>query len=99
VAVVYHRIAEEREKHDVITSGVLWGRAPRMNQGNHLPSVKAYIGHLPDGAKGYSFMTDLPPTTHRHFFGKPGVMWVDGSPGVNDVKSQHQTVCIAVQVL
>lgn len=96
---VYHRISDEREKRDVLKSGILWGRSPRMNQGNHYPAVKAYTGPLPDGVKGYSFVTDVPPTTYRPFFGKPGVMWVDGSPGVRDVKGQRNTVCISVMVL
>lgn len=43
---------------DVLRSGELWGRAARFSD---VPSVKAYVGQLRDGERGFEFFALAPP--------------------------------------
>ncbi len=42
----------------VLSSGELWGRAPRNS---NLPAAQAFIGALPDGESGFEFYANVPP--------------------------------------
>jgi hypothetical protein len=42
----------------ILTTGELWGRAPR---GSDIPAVKAYFGELPADALGFEFFSVAPP--------------------------------------
>jgi hypothetical protein len=66
------------------SSGEIWGHSA---QGSDIPSVKAYNGPLPEGARGIEFTTDTPPTPTGMI--KPGqiAQWYSGSPGVEDIDS------------
>ncbi|MBC2835009.1 hypothetical protein [Paragemmobacter straminiformis] len=70
-----------------------------MNQGNAEPAVKAYLGPLPQGATGYSFVTDIPPSRERNFPAGRGAIWCEGGEGVRDLPGQQGTVFIPVEVL
>lgn len=51
---VFHRLtsAYPQEEAQVRASGQLWGRAARLVAGNGPACVKAFVGRLPEGAKG-----------------------------------------------
>lgn len=98
---VFHRLtsAYPNEEAQVRASGQLWGKAPRMVAGNGPPCVKAFVGRLPEGAKGYTFETEVEPTRRRNFVGDAGAVWEFGNPGVFDVGGMDGFVGIAVKVL
>ena len=70
-----------------------------MNQGNAEAAVKAYLGPLPEGQSGYSFVTDIPPSRERNFLAGRGAIWCEGDEGVLDLPGQKDTVFIPVRVL
>lgn len=70
-----------------------------MNQGNAEPAVKAYLGPLPAGETGYSFVTDVPPSRERNFPAGRGAIWCEGDPGVHDLPDNQGVVFIYVKVL
>lgn len=96
---VFHRLAPPHEADLVERSGELWGKAKRLTAGNYLPSVKAFLGELPDGQRGYSFMTDVEPTHYRTSFGRRSAEWQEGAPGVENVPSHDDYVRIKVRVM
>lgn len=60
----YHRKANSRTQNISTTkkqfrSGELWGQPHR--RGGMFPSVKAYVGPLPDGQEGIEFEVDIEP--------------------------------------
>ena len=61
---IYHRLQSTTQtaEHAALQeqSGELWSRT---NRGGHGPSVDAYLGPLPPGARGVEFTTDTPPDT------------------------------------
>lgn len=96
---VYHRLAGAQEESEVVRTGQLWGKSPRMNQGNAEPAVKAYLGPLPKGETGYSFVTEIPPGRERNFPAGRGAIWCEGDPGVQDHPELSGVVLIAVEVV
>jgi RHS repeat-associated protein len=76
----YHRIpSDPSELPKVMESGELWGRPKRNIYSSDTPSVKAYVGPLPHGRKGYEFETDVSPDIGSH----PMVAeWSGPRPGV-----------------
>jgi hypothetical protein len=56
----------------------LWGRAAPHWGG--LPAVRAYVGPLPDGARGIEFTTDVAPEAGQGGF---EARWYAGAPGVS----------------
>jgi hypothetical protein len=70
--------------------GRICGKAHR---GGSVPSVKAYVGPLPEGARGVEFVTDIPPLTGTapHL-----ALWRKGSHGVEN--ASDDLVCIPVSV-
>jgi hypothetical protein len=66
-------------------NGELWGKTARYSS---VPSVKAYNGPLPDGARGVEFYTDVPPSDVSS--GAPGdiASWRQGYPGVTNVNDE-----------
>ena len=83
----------------VQASKELWGRAMRHVAGAGEPCVKAYLGPLPPGQSGYTFMTEVAPTRPRSFWGTDGVVWEEGSAGVFPVEEDRGYVKIAVEVI
>ena len=67
--------------------------------GNGPPRVKAYVGPLPTGANGYAFRTDIAPSGTRYYFGQEGVEWREGSPGVEQVPGEPETVSTKVEII
>jgi hypothetical protein len=69
-AAVYHRLASPSQPDDVAAlqeaTGEIWGSYNRDMMGGRapFPSVDAYVGPLPPGARGIEFTTDLPPNPH-----------------------------------
>jgi hypothetical protein len=59
---VYHRVETSTQTADIARlqrkTNEIWGKTARYSNN---PSVKAYIGPLPDGANGIEFTTDIPP--------------------------------------
>lgn len=78
---LYHRRASSTQTPDHAAlqeqGGELWGRT---NRGGYAPSVDAYTGPLPPGARGLEFTTDTPPDSgtpphHARWTGpRPGVI-------------------------
>lgn len=58
-------------------SGEIWGRTPR---GGMEPTVQAYAGPLPQGARGVEFTTDVPPSAVNTMNGE--ARWYQSAPGV-----------------
>lgn len=69
-------------------SGQLWGKPPRY--GLDVPTVKAYVGPLPNGKRGIEFWTDTKPTNESPV----RAYWMEDSPGVFDVEGQSEFVAI-----
>ena len=57
-------------------SGELWGKAGRMGG---LPAARAYVGPLPDGARGVEFTCAVSPEPNQAPY---EARWYAGSPGV-----------------
>ena len=98
---LYHRRkpATSSEQDDVRTSGVLWGKSPRMVAGNGPACVKAFVGPLPDSETGYTFRTSVKPSAYRDFFGDAGAVWNEDDEGVADVQGAPGYVCIPVEIV
>jgi hypothetical protein len=60
-------------------TGQLRGSAPRNIFQSDIPKVKAFEGHLPEGADGFEFETSVSPD-RGCVPGKP--TWSNGRPGV-----------------
>lgn len=95
---VYHRLASSTQTsgHAAVQerSGELWGRTDRSG---HQPSVVAYIGRLPSGARGIEFTTPTPPDP-----GTPPFLarWTGPRPGVivdDEYAKIHITVTVNAQ--
>ena len=92
---VYHRLASSTQtaEHAAMQeqSGELWGRTDR---GGHRPSVDAYMGALPRGARGIEFTTSTPPDP-----GTPPQLarWTGPRPGVI-VDDEYAKIRITVTV-
>jgi hypothetical protein len=60
----YHRLESPTQDASVAgqqeSSSEIWGRAPTNTFAGSAPKVQAYMGRLPDGAKGVEFVTDHP---------------------------------------
>ena len=69
-AAVYHRLASPSQPADIAAlqgaSGEIWGSYNRDMMGGRasFPSVDAYVGPLPQGARGVEFVTDVSPDPH-----------------------------------
>jgi hypothetical protein len=69
-AAVYHRLASPSQRDDIAAlqenTGEIWGTYNRDMMGGQapIPSVDAYVGPLPRGARGIEFVTDIPPDPH-----------------------------------
>ena len=67
VGAVYHRLASPSQPDDIARlqerTGEVWGSYNRDLMGGRapFPSVDAYVGALPAGARGIEFVTDVPP--------------------------------------
>lgn len=70
-----------------------------MVAGNGPASVKAYLGPLPTGDTGYTFITGVTPTRFSSFFGRAAAVWEEETKDVNPVVGQNGTVCIVVEVV
>lgn len=97
--MIFHRLADLNEMTKVRRSGELWGKARAVAFGNGPASVKAYVGPLPNGARGYAFETETPPTRFGMHLGMRKAEWVEGSPGVLSVAGQNDYVKIEVEML
>jgi hypothetical protein len=76
-------------------NGGVWGATAR---GGLNPTVKAYQGPLPPGARGVEFTTPVRPSDVG--LGRPGdiAIWRRGSPGVVDVDDDYVKIgCMVVR--
>lgn len=76
----FHRLADASDVIDkIVTTGELWGQAPRNYFRSDRPKVKAYCGSLPAAQKGFEFETEVEPDA-----GCPPdqAYWSNGRPGV-----------------
>ena len=75
-------------------SGEVWGTTAR---GGLYPSVAAYQGPLPEGARGIEFTTGVKPSDIG--LGKPGniAIWRQGSPGVHDAGNDYVKIAANVR--
>ncbi len=62
----------------VIESSEVWGAPPRNFFNSDFPKVKAFIGPLPAGTRGYEFTTDVEPTSASRAW----AYWGEGTEGV-----------------
>ena len=83
----------------VLKSGHLWGKSPRITAGGGPECVKAFLGPLPSGLIGYTFMTEVAPTRHRNFGGIEGAVWEEGTAGVMPVPNRPDFVQIPVRII
>ena len=64
--IQYHRLESPTQTWEVAAmqqaSGQVWGAPARNFYQSDIPSVKAYIGPLPEGARGIEFTTSVSPT-------------------------------------
>lgn len=101
--IKYHRRIcaghNDDELERVKSTGELWGKAMRACQGNGGACVKALVGPLPDGVKGFTFITSVNPSASRYFFGAPGCLWNEDDEGVFDVPGEGSIVGIKVEVI
>jgi hypothetical protein len=66
---------------DHIEGGANWGSSE--------PSVDAYRGNLPEGAKGYEFTTPAEPRAGT----PPGkAQWIEGQPGVTSLPNGRVSI-------
>jgi hypothetical protein len=85
----FHRIKSRSQSPEtaraIEESGELRGQAARYSI---IPFVKAFVGQLPEGARGIEFFTDVEPSGVMS--GKPGdqVTWYRGTPGVEDIDDE-----------
>ncbi|MCW1908174.1 MAG: hypothetical protein KIH63_002415, partial [Candidatus Saccharibacteria bacterium] len=64
---IYHRRGDSQEViAKIIESGELWGNPPSNYYKSDIPQVKAYLGPLPEGIKGFEFTTDAIPDIGSH---------------------------------
>ena len=97
---LYHRkVVDPAETGLVRSSGFLWGRSPRLVAGGGAACVKAFVGPLPAGRRGYEFVTAVAPTRPRNWWGEPGCVWSEEEPGVIAVPGHPDYVMIPVTVL
>jgi hypothetical protein len=75
---VHHRRCGPEEVKRVESTGEVWGAAPRHIHRSDLPCVKAFVGPLPPGARGYEFTTAAKPTYSSPYERR----WLEGSLGV-----------------
>lgn len=77
----YHRIESPSQSvHDASmqeASGQVWGKPARWS---NIPSVKAYRGPLPDGARGIEFTTPTAPHIDNH---PTLIRWLETTAGVS----------------
>ena len=77
---IYHRLESPTQTPAdarlQVESGEIWGRPRRYSD---IPSVKAYPGPLPPGARGIEFTTEVPPDAQT---GPDYVRWTGPRPGV-----------------
>jgi hypothetical protein len=93
---VFHRLRSPTQttKDDQIQVGTM-KICGKSAWGSHIPTVKAYPGHLPPADSGIEFSTPVAPT--------PGsstpsmVKWYQGTPGV--ISGGPGLVCIPVSIL
>ena len=93
VGSIYHRLESPTQTPETARaqqeSGQLWGYPRR---GSDIPSVKAYTGALPSGARGVQFMTDVLPDRGT----PPGAArWTGPRPGVT-VEQGRAIICAVV---
>ncbi len=71
----------------------MWGTTAR---GGLNPTVKAYQGPLPEGARGIEFTTNVKPSDVG--LGRPGdiALWRQGSPGVVDAGNDYVKIACTV---
>lgn len=99
---IYHRLftpSDPDEEAKVRRSGALWGKPKRAIKGNWKAKVKAFIGPLPSGMKGYAFTTQVSPSGSEVYGGRDGCYWLEDDPGVFDVPNQSEYVGIEVEVI
>lgn len=91
---VYHRLEGPTQTPETaaeqVRSNEIWGRP---GFGSTTPKVKAYVGELPDGARGIAFVTNAQPDPNT----PPGrAYW---SPGRSGVRMEGDVVKIDVTVI
>lgn len=83
--VVYHKVETTTQTPETAAmqqrSGEIWGKEPRL--GGLGPSVNAYVGPLPAGARGIEFTTSIPPGSALPFPGGLARWYGDRQPGVS----------------
>lgn len=87
---IYHRLESPSQTPEIAAlqqaSGQIWG-AGAFNSG--IPAVKAYVGPLPEGARGIEFTTVVRPKNNT----APGLaLWYAGSPGVSVNKEGYAVI-------
>lgn len=81
----FHRIQPAADNALVESSRRLWGRPATNIHQTPFPSVKAWVGPLPKGARGIEFFTSVAPSRSS----TPGkALWYRGEPGVNEVEGE-----------
>lgn len=64
---VYHRLESPTQSPAIARiqeqNGEIWGRPP---YNGNIPAVQAYVGPLPEGARGIEFRTNVPPNRGSH---------------------------------
>ena len=100
---VYHRLESSTQTVAVSAlqkaTGEIWGTVPRYGD---RPSVKAYPGRLPKGARGIEFTTEVSPDPTDHprivtWSGPRTGVFVDGNwarIGVTMLKNTQQSASV-----
>ncbi|WP_214409289.1 polymorphic toxin-type HINT domain-containing protein [Sphaerisporangium fuscum] len=87
----FHRIETDSQPVEAarmqVESQEMWGRTPA---GGLAPTVQAYHGPLPEGARGIEFYTTVRP----YAFNGPDVRWYEGMPGVRSDDEFAKISCI-----
>jgi hypothetical protein len=76
---VYHRLESPTQTLNIALkqqmTGEIWGGVGRYS---YFPTVRAYMGSLPPGARGIQFTCNLPPDPHPVY-----AYWRGNSPGLS----------------
>lgn len=87
----FHRLGDSAESiKGILISGELRGNPPTHIFRSDIPKVQAYEGPLPEGYKGFEFLTPVAPDA-GHVPGKP--TWSPHSPGVVERSGQAVIPC------
>ena len=89
----YREIMPKSDEIDqVLRRGEVWGRVPRNYFQSDIRAVKAYIGELSAGIRGYEFTAELEP----ELFGSEVARWHERMDGVVEADADHVKITVHV---